>query len=58
MRCSGVPANFPEIERARAEVAKLEEERDQALKTGSLFFLSLSERHCQFVFGGGEASAN
>eukprot|EP00884_Botryococcus_braunii_P006471 jgi/Botrbrau1/15825/Bobra.40_1s0011.1 len=36
VRCSGVPANLPEIERARAEIAKLEQERDQALKTGRI----------------------
>jgi hypothetical protein len=35
VRCSGTSYRLAEIERARTEIAKLEEERDEALKTGA-----------------------
>lgn len=35
VRCSNVQFSLSEIERMRAELPKLEEERDEALKTGS-----------------------
>lgn len=35
VRCSNVQFSLSEIERMRAELPKLEEERDEALKTGT-----------------------